>query len=296
MADYRLIFRNAATGERTSSLSHLGFRVWVQYQLSADDFGVCAALAAKFQGDNPALADESARAVQAEIDRLVTLRLCGSFEDGKRRYLYQADWQDWQRLKHASSTTLPPIPAELLEKCSPKTRELFQQFHPKIRETFPPRARACDAPANASAHADASLGGAGGAVVRAVDVVAPALMRAPRVSPGSPADWGRRHGSHAMRGELCGWVCLPQSLFDEFVGKMGADEATGRAAVRTWALGVKDAYAGRVVAEGDVFKFWRNEWTATHGGNRPAAGQSLAYADPLAGVRELERREARGER
>ena len=61
-------------------------------------------------------------------------------------------------------------------------------------------------------------------------------------------------------------------------------------------LGVKDAYAGRVVAEGDVFKFWRNEWTATHGGNRPAAGQSLAFADPLAGVKELERREARGER
>ena len=123
-----------------------------------------------------------------------------------------------------------------------------------------------------------------------------ALMRAPRVAPGSPADWDRRHNAHALRGDLCGWVCLPEQLFVEFVGKMGADEATGRAAVRTWALGVKDAYAGRVVAEGDVFKFWRNEWTATHGGNRPAAGQSLAFADPLAGVKELERREARGER
>jgi len=293
MADYRLIFRNAATGERTSSLSHLGFRVWIQYQLSADDFGVCAALAAKLQGDNPSLADESARVIQAEIEHLVTLHLCGVFEDGRRRYLYQTDWQDWQRLKHASSTTLPPIPAELLEKCSPKTRALFQEFHPKIREVFPPRARACDAPANADAPADASLGGAGGAVVRAVEVVRPALMRAPRVSPGSPAEWDRLHSKHAMRGELCGWVCLPQTLFDEFVGKAGGG---GAVAVREWALGVRESYAGRVVAEGDVFKFWRNEWTATHGGNRPAAGQSLAFADPLAGVKELERREARGER
>lgn len=155
MATHRVIEKSAGTGERSGSLSHLGFRVWVQYMLSADDYGVCPAEAAKLQGDNPALNDEPMKRVQDQIENLVTIGLCGAFKDGKRRYLYQTDWQTYQRIKHPSKTALPPIPAEVLEKCCDKTKELFLQFHPKIAGDFRPHGNAtAKATATAIATAD----------------------------------------------------------------------------------------------------------------------------------------------
>lgn len=155
MPTHRVIEKTAGTGERSGSLSHLGFRVWMQYILSADDYGVCPAEAAKLQGDNPALNEEPMRRIQDQIENLVKIGLCGVFQDGKRRYLYQADWQTYQRIKHPSKTALPPVPAEVLEKCCEKTRELFLQFHPKIAGDFRPHGNAtAKATANAIANAE----------------------------------------------------------------------------------------------------------------------------------------------
>lgn len=148
MPTHRVIEKTAGTGERTGSLSHLGFRVWMQYQLSADDYGVCPAEAEKLRGDNPALHAEPNKRIQDQIEQLIDVGLCRSFKDGKRRYLYQTDWQTFQRIKHPSKTALPPVPPEELEKCCDKTRELFLKFHPKIAGDFRPHA-------NANANADA---------------------------------------------------------------------------------------------------------------------------------------------
>lgn len=156
MPTHRCIEKSAGTGERVSALSHFGFRVWLQYQLSADDYGVCPAEAMKLQGENLALQQEPTRKVQAQIERLIDLQLCGVFQDGSRRYLYQSDWQDYQRIKHPSRSSLPPIPAELLEKCSEKTRELFLQHSSKSREGFCLHARGRDATATATANAYAN--------------------------------------------------------------------------------------------------------------------------------------------
>lgn len=282
MANYRLIFRNASTGDRTSSLSHLGFRVWTQYQLSADDFGVCPALAAKFQGDNDALLAEPEKRIQAEIENLIAVNLCGVFTDGRRRYLYQHDWQDWQRLKHATSTALPPIPAELLEKCSPKTRRLFEEFHPKLQAELPPHARACVAPATADAPADALEGGVGETgnhqpLPRRVSVV----DRAGALGLVSPGAWQRQHATHALRDLCCDWVCLPQAVHDEWVRRLTAAGTTPEQAaidIRAWVADVKARWHASGQVPGDtIFDFWRNEWQRTWGSNRrpPAPGSGL---------------------
>lgn len=282
MADYRCIYRNAGTGERTSGLSHLGFRVWIQYQLSADDFGVCPATAAKLQGDSDALHAETPRRVQNEIENLIAIGLCGSFMDGKKRYLYQPDWQDWQRLRHASSTALPAPPAETLQKCSAKTVALFEQFHRNFTEGLRPHAGACDAPATATADAVLVEGGPGETPPKPVTAtvrVGPAREsvadRAAALGLVKPGAWDRQHASHAFRGYFCGWVCLPQSVVDGFVGRAtgaGADHTEALAGVHAWALSVKARWAtsGQIPGE-DIFGFWRNEWTREHGTNKPAA-------------------------
>lgn len=108
-----------------------------------------------------------------------------------------------------------------------------------------------------------------------------------------PGQWERQHASHAFRGDFCGWLCLPQSLVDGFVQRAvaaGFEHTAATANVRMWALGVRDRYlkSGHIPGEADIFVFWRNEWTTSHGSNTPT--RSAAATDPLAGVREAERR------
>lgn len=304
MADYRCIYRNASTGARTSGLSHLEFRVWIQYQLSADDFGVCPALAEKLMGDNDALLEEGAKRVQAAIETLVSVDLCQVFADGRRRYLYQRDWQDWQRLRHATTTSLPAPTAETLRKCSAKTRALFEQFHPRILEALPPHAGACDAPATATAVATASSEGGSGETAASAEPggapqparVSPAIVvgrpardsvaaRAAALGIQSPLGWDRAHGKHAFQADFCAppgegagdaWgVCLPQATVDEFVARAvgaGSTKADAVAGVHAWALSVKARWvaAGKIPGE-NIFDFWRREWAEAHPTPRAAA-------------------------
>lgn len=154
MPSYRLLHANYRTGKKSKKLTELELVVWVfGYMQCADDFGVCPASAQKLQGDDPWLAKRPRSLVQRAIETLIGVGLIGWFEDGDERYLYQPDWQDWQNIKHPSKTTRPPIPSELLEKCSPKTQTFFLEFHPKRSTLVSLHARACDANANATASA-----------------------------------------------------------------------------------------------------------------------------------------------
>lgn len=164
-----------------------------------------------------------------------------------------------------------------------------------------------EADASTATHVDASTPRLGDAAPTPPPTPSPSPtpQPAPAPSPGrttvrdratvlgivSPGAWDRQHASHALRGELCGWVCLPQVVHDELVARLtGVNHPDAAAEVRDWALGVRDAYQarGEVVGESSIFTFWRNEWQRTHGSNRPTPPSSLAYADPLAGVREAE--------
>lgn len=290
MAIYRLIYRGAGTGDRISELDHLEFRVWVQYQLTADDYGICPAEAVKLQGDNVSLQNESQRRIQTAIERLVEVGLCGVFHDGRRRYLYQADWQDRQRLRHFTATDHPTLPDEALARCTSKTRSIFAD---RIRKdaaevpedsrnapailpqdfgnssaTLRPHAGACDAHAHANAAANDPERGLG------------------RTRPGGrglivgPAAFHKQHGSHVSG--FCDFVCLPQPVFDDFLNRVihaGASEPEADAQVRAWAESVRQAWQGRIPGA-DIFKFWRNEWAATHGENTPGKG-----VDVTAGLR-----------
>jgi hypothetical protein len=88
-----------------------------------------------------------------------------------------------------------------------------------------------------------------------------------------PGQWDRQHGSHALRGDFCAWVCLPIAVHAEFVNRVVAAGSTltdAEASVRAWALDVKARWAGEIPGE-DSFKFWRAEWAATHPARRPSA-------------------------
>lgn len=99
----------------------------------------------------------------------------------------------------------------------------------------------------------------------------------------SPLAFHKAHGKHVS--EFCAWVCFPQVVFDEFVRRVlgaGADEAAARAQVTAWAQDVRQRWAGRIPGD-DIFTFWRHEWQATFGSNRPASGG----VDVLAGLNEV---------
>lgn len=219
MPTHRVIEKTAGTGERTGSLSHLGFRVWLQYQLSADDYGVCPADAKKLQGDNPALAAEPTKRIQEQIERLIEVKLCGEFQDGQRRYLYQLDWQTYQRIKHPSKTALPPVPPEELEKCCEKTKTLFLQFHPKIAGDFRPHA-------NATANADAIASAEQTHPIKSLLTVHEQLFRDRYHA--TPAKYGAREAKTAKdliaEKQFDGAVALVRQLFasaDPFIAKSG---------------------------------------------------------------------------
>ena len=107
----RLLHARLGHSAKVSSLSDLAFRVWATYLLAADDFGVMRADAVAFQAAHDALRGRPAEEVAASIERLVEVGLVEAFEHQGARYLYQRDWQDFQRVRFPGRT-LHPLPAE----------------------------------------------------------------------------------------------------------------------------------------------------------------------------------------
>lgn len=133
MPNYRLIHANYRTGRKSKQLTELELIVWLAYLQSADDFGVCPASARKLQGDDPWLDRRPTKMVQRCIDRLITVGLVRTFSEDGDVYLYQPDWQDYQKIKYPSTTSYPSVPEEEWPHCSEKTRELFSK---RLREDF----------------------------------------------------------------------------------------------------------------------------------------------------------------
>ena len=111
---------------KVSSLSDLAYRVWTTYVLAADDFGVMRADAVAFQAAHDALRTRSVEEMTQGIERLVTVGLVATFEHQGARYLYQPDWQDFQRVRYPGRT-LHPLPASA--EVSARTHHLWS-IHP----------------------------------------------------------------------------------------------------------------------------------------------------------------------
>ena len=109
----------------------------------------------------------------------------------------------------------------------------------------------------------------------------------PRRAPGlvvSPMEFHRQHGRHVSG--FCDWLCLPQLVHDEFVNRVigaGAQEPDAQAQVLAWAREVRRRWAGRIPGD-DIFTFWRHEWQATHGSNKPGTAGGV---DLLGGLNEV---------
>ena len=122
----RLLHARLGHSAKVSSLSDLEYRVWTTYLLGADDFGVMRAEAVAFQAAHDALSRRPAKAIGKCIERLVKAGLVAAFVHQGARYLYQTDWQDFQRVRYPLRT-LHPLPAEA--EVSPRTRHLWS-VHP----------------------------------------------------------------------------------------------------------------------------------------------------------------------
>ena len=109
----RVLHARLGHSAKVSRLSDLAFRVWTTYVLAADDFGVMRADAVAFQAAHDALRERGAEEVAASIERLVEVGLVSAFEHEGVRFLYQAEWQDFQRVRFPGRT-VHPLPAEAM--------------------------------------------------------------------------------------------------------------------------------------------------------------------------------------
>ena len=122
----RLLHARLGQSAKVSSLSDLEYRVWTTYLLGADDFGVMRAEPVAFQAAHDALSRRPAKAIGKCIERLVETGLVRAFIHQGARYLYQVDWQDFQRVRFPART-LHPLPASA--EVSARTHHLWS-IHP----------------------------------------------------------------------------------------------------------------------------------------------------------------------
>jgi hypothetical protein len=152
MSDSRLIHRKASQGDRVKGLDHLSFRVWVQYILSADDYGVMRASASVLQADNRNLDREPTRRVQRAMDAITSAGLVETFVHQGETYWWQVDWQDFQQLKYPRDSVHPAPPEADLERATEATRTLFRTRVPGHSSTGQQEARLRDAIARTVRH------------------------------------------------------------------------------------------------------------------------------------------------
>jgi hypothetical protein len=129
MPDDRFLHRRQGLSAKLARLDHLAYRVWTQYLLSADDFGVMLSSPAVVRGDNAALAHESEDAINAALSAICQVGLTERFEHQGMWYLCSLEWQDFQKIRLPRKTYLPRPSTEVLQKCSGKTAGLFRK-HP----------------------------------------------------------------------------------------------------------------------------------------------------------------------
>jgi hypothetical protein len=135
MPDERFFHKRLGHSAKVNSLTDFEFRVWAQYQLSADDCGVMRDAAVAVQADNDSLAARSSRTVQRALDRLVQVGLVLRFIHQGQPYLCQRDWQDFQHVRYPRPTVHPCPPPDILKQCTDDTQKRFMTR--RVRPTGP---------------------------------------------------------------------------------------------------------------------------------------------------------------
>lgn len=121
----RLFHRRAGHSRKVNGLTDFEFRVWWAYVMAADDFGILRHSHVELQSMCDALAAKKSAVVMRALEHIVSVDLLKTFSHQHQTYVYQWDWQDWQRVKWPTKTINPCPPIESL---SESTRLLFQVF------------------------------------------------------------------------------------------------------------------------------------------------------------------------
>ena len=136
MPSDRLFHPRLGHSVKVSSLSDLEYRVWTTYVLAADDFGVLRASPVAIQAASTALEQRPSRTITKCLDRLIAVDLVRTFTHQGDRYLYQPDWQEFQKVRFPARTMCPlPLDTEV----SAPTAQLWDK-HPGGRRTDDGRA------------------------------------------------------------------------------------------------------------------------------------------------------------
>ena len=122
----RLFHPRLGHSVKVSSLSDLEYRVWTTYVLAADDFGVLRASPVAIQAASTALEQRPSRTMTKCLDRLIAVDLVRTFTHQGDRYLYQPDWQEFQKVRFPVRT-MQPLPRDA--DVSTQTAQLWDK-HP----------------------------------------------------------------------------------------------------------------------------------------------------------------------
>jgi hypothetical protein len=256
-------FLHAAAGHsvKVNKLTDFEFRVWAQYLLSADDFGVMRLSAAQFQADNDALAMASPKKIEKALAVIIGIDLLEPFAHQGKMFVFQPDWQKYQKVEYPRTTTMPKLPPAQLAACDMPTQYLFS-VHPggkraprvpkELPENSPNTQEEVDALARAHGRESATANGEGlkaqGQRPTAAEVL-PMRRRGLGVLISSPIHHAN-HGRCNDRG-----VCMPQTLYVEILGRFSGDVTRFDEFYNRVLSDMPDDY----VPGGSVFTFWQTK-------------------------------------
>jgi hypothetical protein len=141
MPDERLFHLTLGHSEKVNRLTDFERSVWWMYKLAADDFGVMRFSAAPLQDAARWLERKSSRAVLKALETVYSVGLVSRFEHQGQTYVYQADWQTWQKITYPRPTKQPAPPLEALDLNTawlfshhPNGGRIGSWQHPSLRE------------------------------------------------------------------------------------------------------------------------------------------------------------------
>lgn len=292
MADARFLHKKGMQGERVINLDHLQFRVWVQYVLSADDFGVMRASASVLLADNPKLEKEPLKKVLAAMSGVVASGLIQTFTHQGACFWWQTDWQDYQQVRYPRETPMPMPPICHLVKATDKTLKHFEIRRDQRRKDYVAVSEISPQPACAGGRETLTQTQAPTQTLtltptevvileESVDLVKPSR-------PDMSGITGYHHNCPDGTWAACArGFCVPTIVANEWRQSARAAGLDPEVEVRAC---VEDALlAAPGVLAGDKFKFWRTAWAMRHGD----ASASIAAPAPSNSATAHTMREAR---